>query len=376
MIAKKIIYLDEAASSKADTGVVKAMEKYYLEEYGNPSSYHDMGERALKAINDVRKKIAFELGCKANLIIFTSGSTESNNLAFFGLVEGELRKKRKKIIVSAVEHSSIFAICDELKRKEFEITEIGVDKEGRIKMDELEKEINEDVLLVSVMHVNNEIGVIQDIAKIGKLCRRAGVLYHCDAAQSFGKLKIDVNSFGIDLLTGSAHKIGGPKGIGFLFVREGVDLHPIIWGGGQEKGLRGGTENVPAIAGFGVALDLIRRANKEKIREIRDYFISELEKLGGRINGSKERRIYNNVNVCFPEVNGEDFVIALSLKGIMCSTGSACENLKERDNRVLKAIGLNKKEINGSLRFSLSKDVTKKDIDSVLRELTGLLKNI
>jgi cysteine desulfurase len=371
MVKRKIIYLDDAASTRVSTEVVNEMEKYYLKEYGNPSSYHDMGEMARKGVEKVRKEIGMELGCKAESIIFTSGSTESNNLAFFGMAR---KSNKKKIIISAIEHSSIFAICDELKKEGFEIVEIGVDKDGRINMDELSKTIDKNTLLVSVMHVNNEIGVIQDIAKIGKLCQSRNVFYHSDCAQSFGKLKIDVNGMGVDLLTASAHKIGGPKGIGILFVKKGITLNPIVYGGGQEKSLRGGTENVPGIVGFGKALEISKKFDFDRVMKVRDFFIYRLEKLGGKINGSLENRVYNNVNVSFSGFDGEDFVLALSLKGVMCSTGSACENFKDRDSKVLKAIGLSNKEIDGSLRFSLSKDISRNDVEFVMKELRKLLK--
>jgi cysteine desulfurase len=364
-----MIYMDDAASTRVNEKVVKVMEKYYLEEFGNASSYHDMGENARNAIENVRKQIGLELECKASSIIFTSGSTESNNLAFLGL-----KANRHKIIVSSIEHSSIFALCNFLKKEGFEIVEVPVDIDGKVNMKFLSKEVDSDTLLVSIMHVNNEIGVIQDISKIGKLCRSKGAFYHCDAAQSFGKLKINVNSSCVDLLTGSAHKIGGPKGIGFLFIGERVSLVPLIHGGGQEGGLRGGTENVPGIVGFGKALELIKGEDISGIKDLRDYFINGLKKLGGKINGSIVDRIHNNINVTFPGMEGEDLVIKLSLKGIMCSTGSACENFKERDSRVLKAIGLTESEIEGSLRFSLSKDVSKKDVDFVLDELKVLTK--
>jgi len=368
------IYLDNAATTRVEKKVVAEMKGYYLEEYGNPSSIHELGERALEAVNNARKVLSSEIGCKAWEIVFTSGSTESNNMAFFGITRGELGRRRKKIIVSVIEHSSIFEICDALKKKGFEIVEIGVDEKGILDWEKMEKEIDFDTLLVSVMHVNNEIGVIQDLRKIGKICKSKRVIFHSDAAQSFGKLKIDVNSMGIDLLSCGAHKIGGPKGIGFLYVREGVKILPLIYGGGQERGLRGGTENVPGIAGFAKAFELAKRVDWVEIGKVRDYFISGLEKMGGNINGSKEKRIWNNINVTFSGVDGESLVLALSDKGIYCSTGSACESRKKTEDRVLKAIGLKGREINGSLRFSLSEKISKKDIDLVLEELKKYLE--
>ena len=371
----KKIYLDNAATTPVSKEVIKEMEKYYLEEYGNPSSMHELGERAFEAVKDARKTLASEIGCRAWEIVFTSGSTESNNLAFFGLSRGELGKKRKKIIISKIEHSSIYAICERLKKEGFEIVEVPVSKEGMVDLDRLEKEINGETLLVSIIHVQNEIGVIQDLKKIGKICLEKGVKFHTDAAQSFGKLDIRVKDWGVDLLSCGGHKIGGPKGIGFLYVKEGLKLEPLIYGGGQEKGVRGGTENVSGIIGFSRALEITKGIDWVEIEKIRDYFIIELEKLGGKINGSKEKRISNNVNISFLGIDGEGVVLTLSEKGIMCSTGSACESKSKKENKVLKAIGLNQKGIDGSLRFSLNPGTSKEDIDYVLEELKVILRN-
>ena len=371
---RKQIYLDNAATMRVDKKVVKEMGRFYSQEYGNPSSMHEMGEKAFEAMNNARKKLASEINAKAHEIIFTSGNTESNNLAFFGLARSELGKKRKRIIISAIEHPSIFEICNALKKEGFFIVEIPVDKEGVVDIGRLINEIDSNTLLVSVMHVNNEIGVIQDISEIGKICRDKEVYFHSDCAQSFGKLKIDVGKINIDLLTASAHKIGGPKGIGLLYVRDGIKTEPLVYGGGQERGLRGGTENVPAIAGFALALDLAKKINNEKISEIKDYFISSLEKLGGKINGSKEKRIFNNVNVSFSGIEGENLVIFLSHEGIYASTGSACESKKQKESKVLREIGLSKKEINGSLRFSLDSRISRKDVDYVVGEIKKILR--
>lgn len=372
---RNIIYLDDAATTKVQKKVVDEMNKFYLEDYGNPSSMHQIGENARRFMDFARKRMALELNCKPEEIIFSSGSTESNNLAFFGLSRNALGNKRRKIIISSIEHSSIFAISDILKKEGYKIIEIPVDKCGLIDIGKLENEIDDNTLLVSIMHVNNEIGVIQDIERIGKICREKRALFHTDCAQSFGKLKIDVKKMNIDLVSCGAHKIGGPKGIGLLYVRHEIQIEPIIYGGGQERGLRGGTENVPGIIGFSKALELIKRENKERVRKIRDYFISGLEELGGVINGSKEKRIYNNVNVSFIGKDGERIVLGLSGKGIMCSTGSACESRNKKETRVLKAIGLNRGEIDGSIRFTIDGETTMEDIDFVLKVLGGLVKN-
>jgi len=368
-MGKNIIYLDNAATTKVGKKVVREMEKFYLKDYGNPSSLHEIGERAQRAINDAREKIAGEINCKLHEIIFTSGSTESNNMAFFGLARGELGRKKRKIIVSAIEHPSIFAICEALKKEGFEIKEIGIDKDGLIRTDLLEKEIDENTLLVSIMHVNNEIGVIQDISNIGEICRNKGIILHSDCAQSFGKLEIDVKNMSIDMISAGAHKIGGPKGIGFLYLREGISIKPIIYGGGQERGLRGGTENVPGIVGFAKALELIKDEDKDKIKMIRDFFIFELEKIGGKINGSKENRIYNNIHVSFLGIDGENLLAFLSKKGIYVSAGSACDSKKQKESRVLRAIGLNKDMIKGGIRISLNENISKRDVEYVVNEI-------
>lgn len=367
MRKNKIIYLDNAATMPVYKEVVNEMKKFHLMEYGNPSSTHEMGEKAQKVVNEARKKLALEINAKIHEVILTSGSTESNNLAFFGLARSMLGKK--KIIISTIEHSCIFEICDALKKDGFQIIEIPVDKEGILNIPRLEKEIDDSVLLVSIIHVNNEIGVIQDIEKIGEICKSKDVIFHSDCAQSFGKIKMDVQKMGIDLLSAGAHKIGGPKGIGFLYISSGIELEPLIYGGGQERGLRGGTENVPGIIGFGKALDLVKKVDQIKTRKMRDYFFDEIEKIGGKINGSKDKRIYNNVNVSFSGIDAEQLVIYLSQKGIMCSAGSSCDTKKQKESKVLREIGLSDKEMRGSVRMTLSERITKKDIDFVVSEI-------
>ena len=366
-MVRKEIYLDNASTTRAYMEVVKEMTRFYLEEYGNPSSMHELGERAQRAMNDSRTKLAAEINAKAQEIIFTSGSTESNNLAFFGLAKAHMDKK--KIIISSIEHSSIFEICDVLKKENYEIIEIPVDNEGLIDINRLKKEIDTDTLLISIMHVNNEMGVIQELEKIGRICRENKAFFHSDCAQSFGKLKIDVKKMNIDLLTASAHKIGGPKGIGLLYIRDSVDILPIIYGGGQERGLRGGTENLPGIVGFAKVLEIIKRVDKEKMKKLRDYFISELEKIGGEINGSKEKRIYNNINISFSGIDAENLVSFLSHKKIYVSAGSACETKKKKESKVLRELGLNEDERKGSIRISLNEDISKKEIDYTIREM-------
>lgn len=353
------IYLDYAATTPVFPEAVREAEKAMIKDFGNPSSIHKKGENALKIINDARIKIAREIGCKPSEIIFTSGATESNNLA--------LGLKWRKILISAIEHPSVM-----VPAKESDAVEISVDKSGLINLEELERKVGKGDL-VSIMHVNNIFGTIQDLEAIAKICRKKGAIFHTDAVQSFGKLKIDVRK-GIDLLSASAHKIGGIKGTGFLYVREGLKINPLIKGSGQERGTRSGTENVPGIAAFAKALEVQKKENTGRIRRLRDKLIRNLESLGGKINGDKEKRIWNNVHVSFPGNDNEGIVIALSMKGIYLSTGSACESKKAKEDYILKAIGLKKEEIDSGIRITLGHATKEKDITELLKELRKILR--
>jgi len=355
----KKIYLDNASTTRVSKEVVKEIAKYFTYEYGNPGSLHYMGESALKAINSVRVKIAREIGAKPSEIYFTSGATESNNLALKGY--------GKKIVISSIEHPSVRECANVLG-----YSEINVDEGGLIDFRELEKKAKG---FVSVIHANNIIGVVQDLKKIGIICKRKRIIFHTDATQSFGKLRINVREMNIDLLSASAHKIGGPKGVGFLYVRERIKLKPLIHGGGQERGLRSGTENVPGIMGFGKALEIIKKVDSSKIKRQRDYLIEELEKLGGKINGSVTNRLYNNIHVSF-NVNAENLIYYLSNKGIYVSAGSACDSKKEKEDHVLKAINLKKAEIDGSIRISLSDDLKNSDLKRVVKEIRDYLRKV
>lgn len=364
-----IIYLDNASTTKVYGEVVKEMNRYMALNYGNPSSAHQLGEDALNAINRARRNIAFELGCKAEDIVFTSGATESNNIALQGFVKAN---KVRKIFISAIEHSSVYETAMELKKKGIEVIEIPVDKEGILDIKFIEKNVRGGDF-VSVIYANNEIGSVQNIKKIGEVCRKRKAVFHTDAVQSFCKEKIKVNEMNIDLLSASAHKIHGSKGIGLLFVKNGIKLRKRTYGGEQELGLRAGTENVPAIMGFAKALELINKVNKERIKNLRDYFIERLEEIGGKINGSKEKRLYNHVSVCFSNIDTDELVIKLSIKGIICSTRSACLSKQKKGNRILRAIGLSDKEANGSVRFVLDEWTTKKDVDYVIQILKSII---
>jgi cysteine desulfurase len=361
----KEIYMDCGSTTSVYSEVAEEMKKVFLEEYGNPSSTHEKGEKAFKLISDVRKKIAREIGCKSYEIIFTSGGTEGNNLALKGV-------GKKKIFVSEVEHPSVFEVAHFLKR-DCEIFKIPVDEKGFVSLDFIDKNVDGNSL-VSVMHVNNIFGTINNLRDIGRICKKKKAVFHSDCVQSFGKLKIDVNDWGIDLLTGSGHKIGGPKGIGFLYVKNGIRIEPIIQGGGQEKGIRSGTENVGGIVGFGKALEILEKVDWKKVSEKRDKIIFELEKLGGKINGAlSKNRIYGNVHVSFLGKNSDKIILKLSERGIYISSGSACENKKKKDERVLRGIGMGKKEIEGSLRISIDEKINEEDVNLFIKELKKLL---
>jgi cysteine desulfurase len=392
----KEIYLDNAATTRVSEEVLQAMNPFFTKRYGNASSLHAKGDEAVEAVNSARKKIAREIGCKAHEIIFTSGATEANNIAIQATTSfrttTSFRKRssrsqenyngsqenyngdKKKIIISSIEHPSVSEVADNLEKRGFLVRRIGVNKEGFIDLDFLEKEIDENTAIVSVMYVNNIFGTIQDLRKIGRLCRQNKTFFHTDAVQGFGKLKIDVNDWCIDLLSASAHKIGGPKGSGFLYVRDGIELSPMFYGGGQERGFRSGTENVPGIVGLGKSLELYRENDWREIQRIRDLFISKLEEIGGKINGPHgDKRIYNNVHVSFPGINSEDLIIKLSTEGIYVSAGSACDSKKQKKDLVLKALGLSKKESESSIRISLGDDIGGKEVETVVKVLKRLI---
>jgi cysteine desulfurase len=368
----KILYLDNAATTAVDKGVAKKVLEFSVEGYGNASSPHQVGIKAREELEKARKKIARFIGAKPEEIIFTSGGTESNNLAIKGLAKANPDKKH--IITSAIEHPSVLETCKELEKKGHKVDYIPVDENGIVDIEDIKKKISDKTLLVSVMHVNNEIGTIQPLREIGELCKKKGVHFHTDAVQSFGKLNIDVNKMNIDLLSVSGHKVNAPKGIGFLYVRKGTKIKQIVHGGGQEMGLRSGTENVPGIIGLVSALDIKR--NKKEIEKIRDHMIRELTKIqGARLNGSKTERIYNNINISFYGIEGESLLLMLDKEGIVVSTGSACSSKKLKESHVLKAIKVPDLYINGSLRLTLGK-IAKEEADYVIDKIIEKVKKL
>tara|TARA_Y100000310_G_scaffold345603_1_gene467139 strand:- start:6126 stop:7250 length:1125 start_codon:yes stop_codon:yes gene_type:complete len=369
----KELYLDNAATTPVWKSVVKVMSKIYEKDYGNPSSLHKKGEDAEKELNNARKFLADEIGAKPEEIYFTTGGTESNNVSLRAEAKTKPHK-RDRVVISAIEHPSVDEVANYLEGMKYSVVRIPVDRNGKIDMGKLEDELRKNgkkIMVVSIMHVNNVFGSVQDLEFVGRLCKKYGVLFHSDCVQSFGKLKINVNKFNLGLLSASAHKIGGPRGVGFLYIRKDLKIAPWLYGGGQERGLRSGTENVAGAVGFAAALKEQKKVNIDKVKRIKDYLIKELEGIGGKINGSKSG-IWNNVNCLFP-VGGEELVIWLSERGTYISTGSACESKKD-DSRVLRALKLSKKEAKKSVRISLSGREKKSDIERVVREIKKALK--
>ncbi len=377
---KKRIYLDYAATTPVDPRVVKVMLPYFTEKFGNPASVHSFGQEAQEALEKSRKVIAQTLGAKTREIIFTSSATESNNLALKGVAFAN-KNKGKHIIISSIEHDCIINSAQWLEKQGFKITYLGVDKYGFINLEELGKAIKKDTILVSLMHANNEIGVIEPIKEIGKICKEKGVLFHTDAAQSFGKIAINVNEMNIDLLTASSQKMYGPRGAACLFIREGTKIEPILHGGGHEFGIRPSTINVPAIVGFAKATAIYQTEGEKeakKLIKLRDKLIRDvLKKIpGSHLNGHLEKRLPNNANFRFDFVEGESMVIKLNLIGIVVSSGSACSSPKLEPSHVLLAIGLKPQEAHSTIRISLGRWTAQKDIDYVLRVLPEIIQNL
>jgi cysteine desulfurase len=372
---KNIIYLDNAATTPIEKRTEAIMKKYFLSYFGNPSSNHSTGRVVREAIKKSREIIAKSLNALPEEIIFTSGGTESNNMALFGLAYAHPEKKH--IIISKIEHDSIEKVCQTLEKRGYLITRLNVNEDGFIDLNELERSITPKTLLVSIIHGNNEIGTVQDIKAIGQLCKQKNILFHIDACQSYLKEKLDVKIQSIDLISINSHKINGPKGIGALFVRKEVNLSPIIIGGGQEYGLRSGTENVPAIIGFAQAVKYARRSEFKKIKSLRDYAIRRILKIENtKLNGSWKKRLCNNINISFSDIEGESIASNLEQMGIMISTGSACASISLKKSRVLKAIGLDDMNINSSIRVSLGKFNTKKQLIIFISELNKIVNRL
>ncbi|HWS49032.1 MAG TPA: cysteine desulfurase family protein [Candidatus Methanoperedens sp.] len=376
---KQKIYLDYAATTPVDPRVVKVMMPYFNQNYGNSMSLHEYGFKSSEAVERSRTIIAKALNASDDEIVFTGSATESNNLALKGLVEANPNKR--KLIISSIEHDCVRNSAIWLRGKGYKVVMLSVDKKGFVDFEELKMEIDDDTLVVSIIHGSNEMGTIQDIKKIGELCRDRGVYFHTDASQSFGKVVIDVKDMKIDLLTASSHKIYGPKGVAILYVRDGIKINPIMHGGGHEGNLRSSTVNVPAIVGMGKAVELCvknMKAENERLTKLRDKLIKGILSTINDcwLNGDEKRRLSNNVNISFERVEGESILMELSNRGIMCSTGSACSSNNLEPSHVLLAMGLSSPEAHGSLRFSLGRYTTESEINYMLKTLPVVLKKM
>lgn len=370
------VYLDNGATTQVAKEVAQIMQTMFTKKFGNPSSLHNFGVEAQEEMEKARAIIAKKINTEPSQIIFTSGGTEADNLAIRGIAYQN--KEKNHIITSAIEHSAVLKTCEALEKEGFKITYLSVDKEGFISLKKLEEAITPKTMLVTIMHANNEIGTLQDIRSIGKICREKNVIFHTDAVQSFTKVPIDVEKDNIDLMSLSAHKIHGPKGIGVLFIRKGVRPKPLLTGGSHESKMRAGTENTPGIVGFGKAVELIKEKDVEKMKQLRDILIKGLEKIPDTIiNGPRgEKRLASNVNVSFKYVEGESLLYHLNDKGIAVSTGSACSSHSLSPSHVLISIGLKPEIAHGSVRLTLSRYTTKEEISYTIKVLKEVVEDL
>jgi cysteine desulfurase len=377
------VYFDHNATTPVDPRVLEAMMPFFSEDFGNASSIHSFGQRTRGAVEQARKSVADLIGARAAEITFTSGGTESDNLAIFGIVgAAEVPAgKRKHVITTRIEHSAVLHVCEALEKQGVEVTYLPVDREGLINTEELRNAIRPETVLITIMHANNELGTVQPLQEIGKIAAAADIWFHSDGVQSAGKIPIDVDRMGLDLLAISAHKLYGPKGIGALFIRKGTNLAPVLYGGHHERDQRPGTENVPGIVGLGKAAELAREElaiRAEKISALRDRLEEGIlaRVPHARINGSRTERTPNTANIVFPFVEGESLVIALDLKGVACSTGAACSSGAVEPSHVLTAIGLQRDEARACLRFSLGRENTPEDVDLALAAIPAAVERL
>jgi cysteine desulfurase len=373
------VYMDHAATTPMDPRVAEAMEPFYSSKYGNPSSLYTAGQEAREAVEEARSKVAKLINAGSGNIIFTSGGTEANNLALKGVAFAN-RKKGRHIITSKIEHHAILEPCEWLEKQGYEVTYLPVDEYGLVSPESLENALREDTILVSIMHANNEIGTIEPIEDLGKIAREHGIFFHTDAVQSCGKIPVDVQAMNVDLLSMSAHKLYGPKGVGALYMRKGVRMQPLLHGGGHEFRKRSGTENVPGIVGFGRAAEIAgaeMAQEAKRLTSLRDRLIrGALEIENSRLNGHPTKRLPNNANIIFLFVEGESLILELDFHGIAANTGSACSSKSLEPSHVLSAIGLKPEETHGSLRFTLGKQNTKEEVDYVLEVLPKVIERL
>ena len=375
-----MIYLDNAATTRTAPEVLEAMLPYFTENYGNPSTIYALGSAAKKAVNQARRTIAEAIGAKQEEIYFTAGGSEADNWAVKATAEA-YGGKGKHIITTKIEHHAMLHTCEYLEKQGFEVTYLDVDGDGLVDVEALKAAIRPDTILISVMYGNNEIGTIEPIAEIGAVAKERGILFHTDAVQAFGQVPLNVDELHVDMLSASAHKLNGPKGIGMLYIRTGVKIRSFVHGGAQERSRRAGTENVPGIVGFGAAVERAVRTMDERIKketELRDYLIGRIEKEIPycRLNGHRTKRLPGNVNFAFRFIEGESMLIMLDMKGICGSSGSACTSGSLDPSHVLLAIGLKHEIAHGSLRLTLSAENTKEEMDTVVEELKKIVAKL
>ena len=379
-MSKKLIYLDNAATTKTAPEVVEAMLPYFTENYGNPSSVYEFAGISKKAVTESREIIAGALGADQSEIYFTAGGSEADNWALKAAAEA-YKSKGRHIITTKIEHHAILHTCEYLEKQGYEVTYLDVDETGIVKMDQLKKAVRPDTILISVMVANNEIGTVQPVKEIGEIAKEKGILFHTDAVQAFGQLPINVDEYHIDMLSSSAHKLNGPKGIGFLYIRKGVKIRSFVHGGAQERKRRAGTENVPGIVGFGAAVKRAMETMEERTRkeqELRDHLIDRVLKEVPyvRLNGHRTKRLPNNTNFSFQFIEGESLLIMLDMEGICGSSGSACTSGSLDPSHVLLAIGLPHEIAHGSLRLTLSDETTMEDIDYTVEAIKKIVERL
>lgn len=376
----QIRYFDNAATTRVKKEVLEEMLPYFHEKYGNPSSLYSIGRVSKKAIEEARKRVAGLINCNPNEIYFTGCGSESDNTIIKGIAYAN-RRKGKHIITSQIEHPAVLHTCQMLEKQGFEVTYLKVNKDGFINIEDLRNSIRNDTILISIMFANNEIGTIQPIEMVSKIARMHNIVFHTDAVQACGNVPIDVKRMGIDALSLSGHKLYAPKGIGALYVRNGIEFEKFMDGGHQEKNKRAGTENVAGIVGLGKACELAQvhlKEHRQHLRELRDYFITQVEdKIEGSVlNGSKENRLPGNANFSFSGIDGEALLLNLDAKGICASAGSACTSGSSAPSHVLSSIGLSDELAHGSLRATFGEDNTKEDVDYLLENLCEIIQRL
>lgn len=376
----EIRYFDNAATTKVKEEVLKEMFPYFSVEYGNPSSMYSIGRSSRRAIETARKRVAELINCKPKEIYFTSCGSESDNMALKGIAYAN-KEKGNHIITSKIEHPAILNSCKTLEKQGYRITYLNVDEEGNIDISELENSINEDTILISIMFANNEIGTIEPIEQISKIAKKHNIIFHTDAVQACGNIKIDVKDMGIDMLSLSGHKINAPKGVGALYVREGIEFDRFLDGGHQEKNQRAGTENVAEIVGLGKACEIAKNnleLHTKKLKELRDFYINQVEEKieNIKLNGPRDNRLPGNANISFKGINGSELLLKLDEKGICASAGSACSTGSSSPSHVLTSIGLDSKMADGTLRVTFCEENSKEDVEYLVENLKNIVREL